>query len=164
MVEALGEGGAFHALDALLMIISVMVGVLGWGLAWFMYAKRTDIPDRLAETYRDIYELLLNKYWIDELYEFVFVRGAKALANVLWGFDERVVDGAVNGASHLIIQSSEESGRFDLQTIDGSVNGLSVVIQFGARAFRLLQTGFVQNYLLAMVLGLFVIVTAYVFF
>ena len=164
MVEALGEGGAFHALDALLMIISVMVGVLGWGLAWFMYTKRTDIPDRLAGKYKDLYELLLNKYWVDELYEFVFVRGAKALANVLWGFDERVVDGAVNGASHLIIQSSEESGRFDLQTIDGSVNGLSVVIQFGARAFRLLQTGFVQNYVLAMVLGLFVIVTAYVFF
>ena len=164
MVEAHGGGGAFHALDALLMIISVMVGVLGWGLAWFMYTKRTDIPDRLAEKYKDFYELLLNKYWVDELYEFVFVRGAKALANVLWGFDERVVDGAVNGASHLIIQSSEEAGRFDLQTIDGSVNGLSVVIQFGARAFRLLQTGFVQNYLLAMVLGLFVIVTAYIFF
>ncbi len=164
MVEAHGGGGAFHALDALLMVISVMVGVLGWGLAWFMYTKRTDIPYRLAEKYKDLYELLLNKYWVDELYEFVFVRGAKALANVLWGFDERVVDGAVNGASHLIIQSSEESGRFDLQTIDGSVNGLSVVIQFGARAFRLLQTGFVQNYVLAMVLGLFVIVTAYVFF
>jgi NADH-quinone oxidoreductase subunit L len=164
MVEALEGGGVFHALDALLMIISVMVGVLGWGLAWFMYTKRTDIPDRLAEKYKDLYELLLNKYWVDELYEFVFVRGTKALANILWGFDERVVDGAVNGASHLIIQSSEESGRFDLQTIDGSVNGLSVVIRFGARAFRLLQTGFVQNYLLAMVLGLFVIVTAYVFF
>ena len=164
VVEAHGGGGAFHALDALLMIISVMVGALGWGLAWFMYTKRTDIPDRLAEKYRDIYELLLNKYWVDELYEFIFVRGTKALANFLWGFDERVVDGAVNGASHLIIQSSEESGRFDLQTIDGSVNGLSVVIQFGARAFRLLQTGFVQNYVLAMVLGLFVIVTAYVFF
>jgi NADH-quinone oxidoreductase subunit L len=164
MVEAHGGGGAYHALDVLLMIISVMVGVLGWGLAWFLYTKRTDIPDRLAEKYMGVYEILLNKYWVDELYEFVFVRGAKALANVFWGFDERVVDGAVNGASHLIIQGSEESGRFDLQTIDGSVNGLSVVIQFGARAFRLLQTGFVQNYVLAMVLGLFVIVTAYVFF
>jgi NADH-quinone oxidoreductase subunit L len=164
IVEAHGGGGAFRALDVLLMIISVMVGVLGWGLAWFMYTKRTDIPDRLAEKYKGVYEILLNKYWVDEFYEVVFVRGAKALANVFWGFDERVVDGAVNGASHLIIQSSEESGRFDLQTIDGSVNGLSVVIQFGARAFRLLQTGFVQNYLLAMVLGLFVIVTAYIFF
>jgi NADH-quinone oxidoreductase subunit L len=163
-VEGHAGGGAFSALDALLMIISVMVGALGWGLAWFMYTKRTDIPDRLAERYRDVYELLLNKYWVDELYEFVFVRGGKALANVLWGFDERVVDGAVNGASHMTVQTSEESGRFDLQTIDGSVNGLSVVITFGARAFRLLQTGFVQNYVLAMVLGLFVIVTAYVFF
>jgi NADH-quinone oxidoreductase subunit L len=163
-VEGQVGGGAFHALDALLMIISVTVGALGWGLAWFMYTKRTDIPDRLAETYKDTYELLLNKYWVDELYEFVFVRGAKALANLFWGFDDRVIDGAVNGASHMTIQTSAESGRFDLQTIDGSVNGLSVVIRFGARAFRLLQTGFVQNYVLAMVLGLFVIVTAYVFF
>jgi NADH-quinone oxidoreductase subunit L len=163
-VQEPAPGGVPHALDVLLMLISVTVGALGWGLAWFMYTRRTDIPDYLAEKYRDVYELLLNKYWVDELYEFVFVRGGKALANFLWRFDERVIDGAVNGASHLVIQSSEESGRFDLQTIDGSVNGLSVVIRFGARAFRLLQTGFVQNYVLAMVLGLFVIVTAYVFF
>jgi NADH-quinone oxidoreductase subunit L len=163
-VEAQAGGGAFHALDIFLMLISVVVGVLGWGLAWFMYTKRTDIPARLAEKYRDLYELLLNKYWVDELYEYVFVRGGKGLANVLWRFDERVIDGAVNGASHMAVQSSEGSSRFDLYTIDGSVNGLSVVIKFGARAFRLLQTGFVQNYVLAMVLGLFVIVTAYVFF
>jgi NADH-quinone oxidoreductase subunit L len=163
-VEGQAAGGAFHALDIFLMIVSVVVGVLGWGLAWFMYTKRTDVPARLAEKYRDLYELLLNKYWVDELYEHVFVRGTKALANFLWSFDERVIDGAVNGASHMAVQSSEGSSRFDLYTIDGSVNGLSVVIQFGARAFRLLQTGFVQNYVLAMVLGLFVIVTAYVFF
>jgi NADH-quinone oxidoreductase subunit L len=164
MAEGHVGGGAFHAVDALLMIISVLVGALGWGLAWFFYTKRIAIPARLAEKYRDLYELLLNKYWVDELYEYVFVRGGKALANLFWGFDERVVDGAVNGASHMTVQTSEGSGRFDLYTIDGSVNGLSVVIKFSARAFRLLQTGFVQNYVLAMVLGLFVIVTAYVFF
>lgn len=164
MAEEHMGGGAFHALDILLMLISVLVGALGWGLAWFMYTKRTDIPARLAEKYSELYVLLLNKYWIDEFYEYVFVRGGKALANFFWGFDERVVDGAVNGASHMTVQTSEGSGRFDLQTIDGSVNGLSVVITFGARAFRLLQTGFVQNYVLVMVLGLFVIVSAYVFF
>jgi NADH-quinone oxidoreductase subunit L len=162
-----GEHGgeeAFHALDIFLMIISVLVGALGWALAWFMYTKRLDIPAHLAERYKDLYELLLNKYWVDEIYDCVFVRGGKALANSLWRFDERVIDGAVNGASHMTVQTSEGSSRFDLQTIDGSVNGLSVVIRFGAQAFRLLQTGFVQNYVLAMVLGLFVIVTAYVFF
>jgi NADH-quinone oxidoreductase subunit L len=164
IVEEPMGGGAFHALDALLMIISVVVAALGWGVAWVMYTKRTDIPARLAAKYEDLYELLLNKYWVDELYEYVFVRGGKALANFLWSFDEHVIDGAVNGASHMTVQSSEGSSRFDLYTIDGSVNGLSVVIKFGARAFRLLQTGFVQNYVLAMVLGLFVIVTAYVFF
>jgi NADH-quinone oxidoreductase subunit L len=164
LVEQEVGGGAFHALDIFLMIISVLVGVLGWALAWFMYTKRLDIPVRLAERYKDVYELLVNKYWVDELYDAVFVRGAKGLANFFWGFDERLVDGAVNGASHMTVLTSERSGLFDLQTIDGAVNGLSVVIKFGARAFRLLQTGFVQNYVLAMVLGLFVIVTAYVFF
>jgi NADH-quinone oxidoreductase subunit L len=164
MVDEHTESGAFYALDALLMIISVIVGALGWAMAWFMYTKRPDIPVRLAAKYKDLYELLLNKYWVDELYDYIFVRGGKALASFLWGFDERVVDGAVNGASYMTVQTSEGSSRFDLQTIDGSVNGLSVVIKFGARAFRLLQTGFVQNYVLAMVLGLFVIMTAYVFF
>jgi NADH-quinone oxidoreductase subunit L len=159
-----GAEGGFHAIDALLMLISVFVGVLGWALAWFMYTIRTDLPGRLAVQYRDIYEVLVNKYWVDELYEFVFVRGGKALANFLWGFDDRVVDGAVNGASHVTVRTSMGSGEFDLYTIDGSVNGVSVVIRVGARVMRLLQTGFVQNYVLAMVLGLFIIVTAYVFF
>jgi NADH-quinone oxidoreductase subunit L len=156
--------GGFHALDALLMLISVAVGVLGWGLALFMYTVRTALPARLAVQYKDVYEVLVNKYWVDELYDYVFVRGGKALARWLWRFDEQVIDGAVNGASHMTLQTSTSSGRFDLYTIDGSVNGLSVVIKFGARVMRLLQTGFVQNYVLAMVLGLFVIVTVYVFF
>jgi NADH-quinone oxidoreductase subunit L len=162
-VHVAAEGG-FHALDVLLMIISVLVGALGWGLAWYLYTVRTDLPGRLAARYKDIYEVLINKYWVDELYDYVFVRGGKALSAYLWRFDERVVDGAVNGASEVALQTSMSSSRFDLYTIDGSVNGLSVVIKGWARAMRLLQTGFVQNYLLAMVLGLFVIVTAYIFF
>jgi NADH-quinone oxidoreductase subunit L len=156
--------GGFHALDALLMVISVAVGVLGWGLAFYMYTIRTNLPARLAVQYKDIYEVLVNKYWVDELYDYVFVRGGKALAHWLWRFDEQVIDGAVNGASHMTLQTSTSSGRFDLYTIDGSVNGLSIVIKFSARVMRLLQTGFVQNYVLAMVLGLFVIVTVYIFF
>jgi NADH-quinone oxidoreductase subunit L len=164
MVEEHVGGGGLHALDYLLMAISILVGALGWGLAWFMYTKRPDIPARLAEQHRDVYEVLVNKYWVDELYDYIFVRGGKALAGLLWRSDVRVLDGAVNGVSNVIMQGSAESSRFDLSTIDGSVNGLSVVIKFGARAFRLLQTGFVQNYILAMVLGLFIILTAYVFF
>jgi len=153
-----------HAVDYLLMVISVAVGATGWGLAWYMYTVRTDIPARLAVRYRDVYEVLVNKYWVDELYDYVFVRGGKALMRWLWRFDERIIDGAVNGASQLTLDTSVSSSRFDLYTIDGSVNGMSRVIKYGARAFRLLQTGFVQNYVLAMVLGLFVIVTTYLFF
>ncbi len=160
-----GAAGGFHWWpDILLMLISVAVGVGGVATAWFMYILRPALPTRLATQYNDVYDLLLNKYWVDELYEFVFVRGGKALANFLWRFDDGVLDGAVNGASDMTVRSSFSSGQFDLYTIDGSVNGLSVVIRVGAQVIRLLQTGFVQNYVLAMVLGLFVIVTAYIFF
>jgi NADH-quinone oxidoreductase subunit L len=159
-----GAEAGLHALDWLLMIISVAVGAAGWGLAWYLYTVRPDIPSRVAENYKDIYELLLNKYWVDELYDYVFVRGTKGLTRLLWRFDDEVIDGAVNGASHMTLQTSMNSGRFDLYTIDGSVNGVSIVIKVGARVMRLLQTGFVQNYVLAMVLGLFVIVTVYVLF
>jgi NADH-quinone oxidoreductase subunit L len=158
------EAGGFGALDGLLMVISVLVGVAGWGLAWYLYTANPAVPERLAARYADVYAVLVNKYWVDELYDYVFVRGGKALANLLWRFDDQVIDGAVNGASQTTLQTSLGSSRFDLYTIDGSVNGVSMVIAYGARVFRLLQTGFVQNYVLAMVLGLFVIVTAYVFF
>ena len=157
------EGG-FHAIDALLILISVVVAALGWGLAWFMYTVRTDLPGALAERYKAIYEVLVNKYWVDELYDYVFVRGAKALSAYLWGFDDRVLDGAVNGAGEVTVKTSVGSSQFDLYTIDGAVNGVSMVVKVWARVFRLLQTGFVQNYLLVMVVGIFVIVTAYILF
>jgi NADH-quinone oxidoreductase subunit L len=130
-----GEGG--HSLEIGLMIFSVLVAVAGIIMAWVMYVKDTRIPDRIAEKNRGLYTLLLNKYKVDELYNYLFVDGVvHKLAKVLYGIgDVKIVDGAVNGVARLIGRTSEQG--------------------------RKLQTGFVQEYAFSMGLGLVVLIGLY---
>ncbi len=165
---ALEEGGflGLHLLDWILMFISVAVGVAGIGVAYLFYILRPDIPEMLAQRFASLYNLLVNKYWVDEIYDTYIVENCKRLNQFLWGeVDAKVIDdGLVNGASDGTVKLSDWSGEVDRRTVDGAVNGVSVIITAGARVFRYLQTGFVQNYLFAMVLGIFLIVTIYVIF
>ena len=84
--------------------------------------------------------------------------------NAFWTVDERVVDGIVNAFATFTRLYSNWSGFLDRLVVDGSVNGVAVLVQSGARAFRLMQTGLVQNYLLVMALGVFVFATLYLIF
>jgi len=107
--------------------------------------------------------LVLNKYWVDEIYTAIFVDFVKRLCHRFWFVDAKGVDGAVNGMSWLTVFLSQVSARFDFHGVDGLVNGIANVIQDGSQAFKRLQTGVIQNYLLAMALGIFVIVSLYFF-
>ena len=81
--------------------VSVGVGLLGLLLAWFLYHKRTDLPDKMAKAAGGLYRLILDKYRIDELYGAVFIHPLIALStNVFWkGIDHGLIDGAVDGAA-----------------------------------------------------------------
>jgi NADH-quinone oxidoreductase subunit L len=57
---------------------------LGLVTAWYFYIKSPETPRRLAESQQVLYEFLLNKWYFDELYDFLFVRSAKALGRFLW--------------------------------------------------------------------------------
>jgi NADH:ubiquinone oxidoreductase subunit 5 (subunit L)/multisubunit Na+/H+ antiporter MnhA subunit len=94
----------------------------------------------------------------------VFVDFGKWLCHRLWKVDARGVDGTVNGASWLTVALSNVSARFDFKGVDGLVNAIADVIQGGSASLRRIQTGIIQNYLLAMAMGIFVIVTLYYFF
>jgi NADH-quinone oxidoreductase subunit L len=119
-----------------LMFFSVLLGVAGILMAWVFYVKQPQIPEKFSETYQPTYDLLLNKYRFDEMYDALFVNPTKRLANFLWqGFDNSVVDGMVNGIARCIEVSS---------------NGL-----------RRLQSGYLQQYALGMVFGIVVIVSVY---
>jgi len=159
------EGAGHHGPSELLMaIISVAIAGAGILLAYQMYLRRPGMADRLAERFRGLYALLLNKYWVDELYNAVFVDFGKRLCGGLWSVDAKGVDGAVNGTSALTVLLSRVSAAFDFSFVDGLVNKIADLIQGGSQTFRRIQTGVLQNYLLAMAMGIFVIVSLYYFF
>ena len=108
--------------------------------------------------------MLLDKYRVDEFYDTFIVRPVMWSTNAFWKVDELVVDGVVNGCGIFTRLYSNWSGIVDRRVVDGTVDGIATVIQSGARAFRLVQTGLVQNYLLVMALGIFVFATIYLIF
>ncbi len=143
--------------------LSLAIALLGIGLAYQFYTRRPELPAALADRMRGVYLLLLNKYWVDELYQAVFVTFGKRVCGFLWGIDSGVVDGAVNGSSWLTVRLSLLSAWNDLKIVDGLVNAIADVIQGGSLSLRRIQTGVIQNYILAMALGILGMVVIYLF-
>ena len=163
LMNAAAGGGHSGPAVVLLIILAIAVAVGGIALAWFMYVKDTDAPNRLYERFAGLYRLLLEKYYIDEIYQACIVEPTYKLMRGLWTFDAKVVDGAVNGSSLITVISSRFSGIFDLRTVDGAVNGTASFIRFFSQVFKYLQSGMVQNYLFVMLLGIFVMLSVYLF-
>jgi len=137
------------------MGVSVGIALLGLLLARSFYLKNPALPERLRTRYRALYTTLLNKYWIDEIYDALFVNRTKDLGNLLARFDLKVVDGAVNGSAWLTKLSSRITGGTDQYLVDGLVNAVAAfIMRLMSPLLRAAQTGFTQNYALVMVLGL----------
>jgi len=96
--EGEGAAGENKGLENLLMGISVFVAFAGLGLAWFLYVKDPALPAKIAEATGGLYRLVLNKYWIDELYSAVIIGPLVAFSRVvLWQtVDQKVIDGSIN--------------------------------------------------------------------
>jgi NADH-quinone oxidoreductase subunit L len=156
--------GAAHlsrAAELGLMLVSVGVAAAGLLLARYCYQARPDVPARLAERWRGLYTLLLNKYYVDELYDATVVRGTSRSAQGLWTFDSRVVDGAVNAWGWTAQIAAWFSHMLDKYVVDGLVNAVGWTAGEGSYSLRRLQTGLVQNYALMMLVGVLVFLTVY---
>jgi NADH-quinone oxidoreductase subunit L len=128
--EGLGPFVA-HGLQALPFVLAAG-GLL---LAWLLYLRYPYLPERLRERARFAYNVLLNKYYVDEFNEFVFARGARALGRLLWKLG-------------------------DVKLIDGlAVNGTARLVGWAAAVFRHVQSGYVYHYAFAMILGVFLLIT-----
>jgi NADH-quinone oxidoreductase subunit L len=164
--QAQGGHEAPHAPAAVeigLMLFSLLVAAAGIGLAYRMYVAQPEISDRLAERWSGVHGTLLNKYYVDELYDATIISGTMSSAHGLWAVDRKVVDGAVNGSGKLTVISSWFSGLTDRTVVDGLVNLVGWVVQESSHAFRRLQTGLVQNYALLMLFGIFAFMSLYLF-
>jgi len=113
--------------------------VLGFSLSWLFYIKRPDLPVRLATTNGPLYRFLLNKWYFDEIYDFLFVRPAMRLGKFLWKQgDGRVIDG------------------FGPNGVAARVGDITAFISR-------LQSGYVYHYAFAMLLGVAGLVTYFMF-
>ena len=92
-----------HDAELTAMLLSVGVASMGIFLAWWFYIRRPQTPEKLAKSFHAPYELLLNKYYVDEMYDALLVRPLGWLSTkILWrGVDAAGIDGAVNGAADL---------------------------------------------------------------
>jgi len=127
--EAAGEGGHGSAtLELFMMVLSVVMAFAGIYLAYAFYLKRPDLPKALAQGYPRAYRVLFNKYYVDEIYQFLFVDSCKRLGTILWR-------------------------QFDEAVVDRTVNLVAAVMRVLGGGLRLLQTGFVQDYALGIILG-----------
>jgi NADH-quinone oxidoreductase subunit L len=154
-------GHPSRRLEIGLMAFSMLVALAGIGLAYRFYVKSPEISEQLAERWAGAHRLLLNKYYVDELYGATFIAGTFKAARGLWTVDRNVVDGAVNGTGKLTVVSSWFSGLTDRTVVDGLVNLLGWIVQESSHAFRRLQTGLVQNYAMLMLFGIFAFVSLY---
>ncbi len=137
---AAGAAGEAHdetALELTLMTISSIIALFGIGLARYLWVQNPRIPADIAARFPGVHALLMNKYYVDEVYDAAVIQPVKiASTRGLWqGMDVRLVDGAVNATGQLV----------------GAL----------AAGLRLLQTGSVKTYAAGTVTGVVAILAYY---
>jgi NADH-quinone oxidoreductase subunit L len=146
--------------EILLMAVSVAAAAAAIFAAWTIYVKRRGEPARrFTERFRGLYRTVAGKYYVDEAYGRIFVGGVFALGRIADWVDRRVIDGLVDGAAALARGVSRLSIVFDEGIVDGAVNGVGRLHLAASSLLRRLQTGFVYNYALAVVLGAALVIT-----
>jgi NADH-quinone oxidoreductase subunit L len=134
------EGFQFLGSGGLLLGTGTVVAVLGVWIAYRWYVRTPEAPSRFIERIPfglgpGMYRASVNKYYIDDVYQLAFARGGVVIANALWWFDVKVIDGIVNGLGWLA------------RTIGGGL--------------RKIQTGRVENYGLGIAAGLAIVLLVY---
>ena len=141
-----------------LMFLSVGLAAAAIALAYRFYVQKPEIPESIRKSCGPLYTAMLNKWYVDEIYDSLFVNGlCKGGGIVLGRFDRTVVDGGVNGASWLTRFTSTVSMWLDTWVVDGAVRFSSFVVKLSSYPVRIMQTGSLQSYALMMVLGVVVI-------
>ncbi|AYD00675.1 NADH-quinone oxidoreductase subunit L [Neorhizobium sp. NCHU2750] len=125
----------FHHVPVLVSLSPFIAMVIGFVIAWYFYIKSPETPKKLAASQQGLYQFLLNKWYFDELYDFLFVRSSKALGRFFWQ-------------------------KIDIGTIDHfGPNGVAARVVDAANRVVRLQTGYLYHYAFTMLLGVAALIT-----
>jgi NADH-quinone oxidoreductase subunit L len=152
-----GEHDVSTGLVLTLMMIATGIAFLGWGLAHYFYSVNPSAPDRLAAKVHALYRILLNKYYVDELYDLLLVEPTKKLGLLLDWFDRTVIDGVVRAVAHVAELGAAGSTWMEKYMIYGALNVIGYSNHLVARQWRQLQSGMVHHYAAIIVAGLFLL-------
>jgi NADH-quinone oxidoreductase subunit L len=159
----LGDVGNTEATEWSLMLLSVAVAAGGIAVAYVFYVKRPWIPEKLYERFRGAHKVLYNKWYVDEIYDFLFVNGlCKGGGRAMGAFDREVVDGGVNGAGWLTRFFAIVSMWWDRWIVDGAVRFTSFFVRMLSYPATMIETGRVQAYALFVVAGVLAFLGYYV--
>jgi NADH-quinone oxidoreductase subunit L len=127
----------FHKVPGWVVAAPLVMMVSGFVLAWYFYVRRPEIPARIAMQHQGLYKFLLNKWYIDEVYDFLFVRPAKWIGRFFWKKgDGWLIDGfGPDGVSKAVVETTGKVVK--------------------------LQTGYLYNYAFAMLIGVAALVSWY---
>jgi NADH-quinone oxidoreductase subunit L len=148
VIHAHEEHHGSLALEWGLMALSVGVASLGAFVAYLMYRRESLSPEiftNLAGGF--FYRLFDRKWYVDEIYQVLFVNGSLLLAKLLSAFDAYVIDGIVNGSASVTRFISWLNGLFDAYVIDGIVNAVANITFWAGNKLRRVQTGNINSYL-----------------
>ena len=134
MIPAIAEGHLMHSvrLEWILMGGSVAIALVGFLVARAMYRKVSDVPEKIAGSLGPVYRLLLNKYYVDEVYAAGVVHPIRRLADFLWYYVDVIV-------------------------IDGLVNLAGMIASCMGRVVALFQNGSVKMYAFSMLAGILIL-------
>ncbi len=128
-------GGA--STEILLMVVSVLAAAAGIFVAYWLYIRRWGLAERMTKSAQWLYNLVYNKYYVDEGYTEAVIKPLRGLGDLF-------------------------SDVVDPRGIDGGVNGLAKVIGLAGEGLRRAQTGLVRNYALAMFVGVVAVVAYFI--
>jgi len=136
-------------IDPAVALLSTAALALGLWLAWTVGVRRRSLlPAGLRPIGRLLHRWAAHKYYVDECYDRFLIQPVLSAARGLSGFDQRIIDGAVNGAGRVGDLLGRAKAAFDRIVVDGLVNGIAAAARGGGALLRLLQTGIIQQYLL----------------
>lgn len=148
---------AMHHVHYPAMILSIVLASLGILFAFLMYHWKKIDADKLAEKLKPLYNLSFNKWYIDEIYSFLFIERLLDLSRFISWFDATVVDGIVNYSATFTRGVANVTGWFDTYVVDGLVNFTAFISGFVGLSLRKMQTGKVQTYIVYVVFSVIII-------
>ena len=141
-----------------LMAVAVGLALSGWIVAHYLYSVKPETADAWSQRYAGAYRTIVNKYYVDELYDAIFVEPCKRLGRLWDWIDHQVIDRVVRGIGRGADVSAEGVTWAEKHVIYGGINVIGYANHLAAWSWRKLQTGLVNHYAAVIVIGLFILV------